>query len=77
MTNLLFCYLIKVVKLLFPYAISIGSVAGDDAGNEQPNSMVVNEVGESIVSLAGVMTESDGQKVCFVHSSGILHVILW
>ncbi|XP_031260810.1 ubiquitin-like domain-containing protein CIP73 isoform X1 [Pistacia vera] len=43
--------------------VSGGNNTGNDVGNEQPHSMPVNRVGELSVSQAGVIPESEGQKV--------------
>jgi hypothetical protein len=56
------------------YAGSIGSDAGNNPTNSEMNSTVFNGVGESSVSLPGVMSEHHGQKVCFLHYSRILFV---
>jgi len=62
------------IILVFYYAGSAGSVAGNNPTNLQMNSTVVNGAGESNVSLPGDMSECHDQKVCFLHYSGILFV---
>lgn len=74
----------QLTKLFFLYAgqaetsvqnSSVESGARSDVGIEQPNTTTVNSVnrvGESGASVPGCTPESEGQKVYFVHNTGIV-----
>ena len=79
----------QLTKLFFLCAVeaetsvqnsSVESGARSDVGTEQPNTTTVNSVnraGESGAFVPGCTPESQGQKVYFVHNTGIVFLLVF